>query len=83
MLLTALRGLLPASKFSAHVDSKKSIKRFYLSTMTRQICFKTHIYLKPLHSVVSFATKSFLGLRRTAVEKIVIAERKNCVLLGY
>jgi hypothetical protein len=59
--------------------SEALIKRYSLSTMTRQMCFKTHtsIYRKPLHSVVSFARKRFLGLRRTAVEKIVIADRRK------
>ena len=45
--------------------------------MTRHICFKIRIYLTTLHSIVSFARKRFIGIRRTAVEKIVIAERRK------
>ena len=43
----------------------------------RQMCFKTHIYLKPLHSFVSFGRKRFIGLRHTAVEKSHSTEKKT------
>jgi hypothetical protein len=83
MLLTTVRGLLPASKFSGRVDFKWSILKGIACEQWGRRCGLKYIHVPTyLPETPAFQRKYFLGLSRTAVEKIVIAERRKLLSSG-